>query len=253
MISIITITFNNYDELVKTLESIQGLSNIQSIVINGGSCEKTLGFLKNYKGIVLSEKDRGISDAFNKGISFATGEALMFLNSGDLLIDPSYITECNRKLAESPEIDYFYSDIIFKDELLGAVKINVGSKLKNLSKGMPYPHQSLIIRKRVFDKIGGFDENLKVAMDFDFIIRMFNTNFKNFKYLPIASVEMDGSGISSKQQLKSIEEVRIILKKYNLLTKPRKYRLILSEVLLKFKKIPFFLRLSKKYKHKVKI
>lgn len=78
MISIITITFNNYSELRTTLDSLKDISNIESIVVNGGSCEKTREFLKNYPGKSVSEKDNGISDAFNKGLRIASGDAILF-------------------------------------------------------------------------------------------------------------------------------------------------------------------------------
>lgn len=252
MISIVTITYNNYEELRSTLDSIANIQDVESIVVNGGSCPKTLDFLKSYNGVSLSEKDTGISDAFNKGVKLSTGDAIMFLNSGDHLIDPEYINECNKILHEKPIVDYLYSDIIFNDELIGPVRINVGPKMKNLAKGMPYPHQSLIIRKTVFDKIGGFNEKLKVAMDFDFVVRMLNANYKIFHYLPIASVKMDGAGVSSKQQLKSIEEITSVLNTHNRMNKKIQFRLHISHFFFFLKKIPFFLKLSKRLKHRIK-
>lgn len=216
MISIITITFNNYEELIETLNSIKNVNNIQSIVVNGGSCEKTKKFLETYTGITLSEKDRGISDAFNKGIKLSTGDALMFLNSGDKLIDSTYLDDVNNLLKINPEISLFYSDIIYNDSILGPRRIKVKEfQNENVAHhGMPYPHQSMIIRKVAFDKVGGFSLDLKIAMDFDLILRMMKAGFTKKRYIAKASVEMDGGGISSTHELACIRENQMLLKKH---------------------------------------
>lgn len=250
MISIITITFNNYEELRATLNSIADVKDIQSIVINGGKCQETLAFLKTYPGISISEKDNGISDAFNKGIRLSTGDAIMFLNSGDILLEKKYIDHVNKLLNSNPEIAFFYSNIIYNDSLLGETKITVGHNDKpNLAKGMPYPHQSLIIRKSVFDKIGFFKTNLKIAMDFDVYLRMIQNNFTKFDYYTGYTVLMDGSGVSSTQQLKGIKEIHTILADASLLTLKRKLRLKISLALFYIKKIKFFNHLLKKYRY----
>ena len=90
LLSIVTITFNNYIELLKTVHSVNDIKNCEHIIINGGRCQKTLNFLKNYCGKSFSEPDQGISDAFNKGIKNSKGNAVMMLNSGDVLLDRSY-------------------------------------------------------------------------------------------------------------------------------------------------------------------
>ena len=85
MISVITVTYNNYDDLHRTLHSLKNVDGIESVVVNGGDCEKSKKLLSNYDGIAISEPDKGISDAFNKGIALANGDNVMFLNSGDVL------------------------------------------------------------------------------------------------------------------------------------------------------------------------
>ena len=90
LLSIVTITFNNYEELLNTVASVSDLENCEHIIINGGKCQKTLAFLKSYCGVSVSEPDQGISDAFNKGIKLCQGGAVMLLNSGDILLDQTY-------------------------------------------------------------------------------------------------------------------------------------------------------------------
>ena len=251
MISIITITFNNFSELTQTLNSLKNINNIESIVINGGTCEETKNWLSSHDGKALSEPDFGISDAFNKGIKLATGDALMFLNSGDILLEPSYLDQVNNILKTNPQIDYFYSDIIYDDKDLGKTHIRFKNKKENLAKGMPYPHQTLIITKRVFEKIGGFDLNYKIAMDFDFILRMLNAGFTRKKHLQIAPVLMDGSGISSRNDLRSIDEITTILKKNGNLNLKYYIRLKLSRFLLLLKKSNTLSLLIKRCRHQL--
>lgn len=213
MISIVSITFNNYEELVETLSSIENVSDAQSVVINGGRCEKTKEFLITHKGISISEKDRGISDAFNKGIELSTGTAVMFLNSGDILLDKNYIEWANNIFENQLDIDYTYSDIIYNDADLGHTLISAqNSERRSIARGMPYPHQSLIVRKSVFEKIGKFDESFRLAMDFDLVLRM-KKNDSIGLYYNKPTVLMDGNGVSSKNDLKAIKETyRAIIK-----------------------------------------
>ena len=98
MISVITVTYNNYDDLHRTLHSLKNVDGIESVVVNGGDCNKTKKLLSNYDGIAISEPDKGISDAFNKGVTHATGENVMFLNSGDVLLSPEYLQEAEKTL-----------------------------------------------------------------------------------------------------------------------------------------------------------
>ena len=77
MISVITVTYNNYDDLHRTLHSLKNVDDIESVVVNGGNCNKTKKLLSNYDGIAISEPDKGISDAFNKGVTQATADNVM--------------------------------------------------------------------------------------------------------------------------------------------------------------------------------
>ena len=96
MISIITVTYNNFDDLYRTLDSLEKIDGIEKIVVNGGECAKTKEYLSDFDGISISEPDKGISDAFNKGVSRSTGDNVMFLNSGDILLSPDYLHEATK-------------------------------------------------------------------------------------------------------------------------------------------------------------
>ena len=85
------------------------------------NCNKTKKLLSNYDGISISEPDKGISDAFNKGVTHATGENVMFLNSGDVLLSPEYLKEAEKTLSFNPEISFVHSDSLFDDRISGII------------------------------------------------------------------------------------------------------------------------------------
>lgn len=200
MISVVTITFNNFEELISTLKSLERADGIESVVINGGNCPQTQDYLKNYFGPSLSEKDSGISDAFNKGWKKASGDAILYLNSGDVLIDPTYLSEANRIL-QNRDVDFIYADILFADPTAGELLIRSGASLPN----MPFNHPTLIVRKEIFELIGGFDLNYKIAMDLDFVYRMLKVSQKGY-YISKPVVRMDGRGVSSSRHYKVLKE-----------------------------------------------
>lgn len=215
MISVITITYNNYDDLRKTLGSIEGVSNIESIVINGGSCEETKTYLSQITSVSVSEPDKGISDAFNKGLQKAKGEYIIFLNSGDVLKEKEYLTKAEEILNKNHNISFVHGDVIFRDVLCGDMLMKPA--LCSLGRGMPYYHQTMVVRKVVFDTIGEFRLDFRFTMDFEFVCRMKNAGFKGFYWDESPVVIMDGAGVSVKKESKSIMEAWRGLRKNNLL------------------------------------
>ena len=212
-ISIISITLNNFEELLNTVESVRGLDNCEHIIINGGSCPKTSEFLKGYSGKTVSEPDLGISDAFNKGIRYSQGEAVIMLNSADILIDPTYPKKAMKILHEHPEIDFVHADLIFEDSLIGPYIMRPlrtqNNFHPNIGRGMPYRHQSMVVRKSIYDKVGLFNLNY-ICSDYDWVCRWELISKKSNRiayYLqgdPV--IKMDGAGISSVQEGKIISE-----------------------------------------------
>ena len=201
MISVITVTYNNYDDLHLTLHSLKNVDDIESVVVNGGDCNKTKKLLSNYDGIAISEPDKGISDAFNKGVIHATGENVMFLNSGDVLLSPDYLQEAEKTLNFNPEISFVHSDLLFDDRIGGDIRLTALQpfffRTPPLGRGMPYHHQSMIVRKNVFDKTGLFNLQYKISMDFDWVCRLHKHRLKGFYWNIEPVVKMDGGGISA--------------------------------------------------------
>ncbi|MCK4919698.1 MAG: glycosyltransferase [Bacteroidales bacterium] len=202
-LSIITINLNNKIGLEKTIKSVitQTFNEIEYIIIDGGSNDGSIEIIRNYnvknKFIWLSEPDRGIFHAMNKGIKMASGEYLLFLNSGDTLVDNSVLEKVLRlNICE----DYVFGNfniekkgkVIYKDVCLEYEE----PSLYNLIDGS-LPHQASFIKKKLFTKYGLYDENLKYSGDWEFCIRTIILNNCSIKHIQITTTNYDIEGISS--------------------------------------------------------
>lgn len=213
LLSIVTITFNNFEELLHTVESVRDLEHCEHIIINGGNCLKTLAFLKNYSGRSISEPDQGISDAFNKGVQHSHGDAVMMLNSGDILLDRTYPEQALLILAKHPEVNFVHADELYDDALIGKFvmqPLRFQNNLKpNIGRGMPYRHQTMIVRKTVYDKVGLFDLNY-ITSDYDWLCRweasLTETGGSAYYFQGKPVVKMDGGGVTVTQEWKVMRE-----------------------------------------------
>jgi glycosyltransferase involved in cell wall biosynthesis len=178
LLSIVTISFNSLnDGLEQTLCSVIDSKNksneIEYIVIDGGSTDGSSELYERYNDqidVMLSEKDKGISDAFNKGVMLASGKFIWFINSGDYLNENALeIILDSLKITSS---DILFGDMYWvepnKEALLLVAKSTYKEKIKYV---MPFMHPSTIVSKQVFNKIGLFDLRLKRAMDYDLFLR----------------------------------------------------------------------------------
>ena len=243
LLSIVTITFNNFEDLMHTIESVRDLEHCEHIIINGGNCLKTLAYLKNFSGISVSEPDQGISDAFNKGIKFSTGDAIIMLNSGDILIDRTYPSRACQILGQDSEIDFVHSDLIFEDRLIGPYVMRpLRSKnilYPNIGRGMPYRHQSMVVRKEVFDRVGLFNLDY-ISSDYDWVCKwelsLKNSKGKAYYFQGNPVIIMDGGGVSSQNESKVILEAFQIILKHNMnsgfLTKVITYSALFKRIFL---------------------
>ena len=267
-LSIITITLNNFEELLSTVESVRDLNGCEHIIINGGECPQTLEFLQGYNGKSVSEPDQGISDAFNKGIRLSSGDAIIMLNSGDILLDRTYPARASQILDQDPQIDFVHADLIFEDSLIGSYIMrplrtkNILSP--NIGRGMPYRHQSMVVRKEVYGRVGFFNLNY-ICSDFDWICRwelgLKKSHGQAYYSQGDPVIIMDGGGISSTQERKIILEAIKIIRQRNkhisFLEKTSSYsalfrRLVLFSVRVFLKKLGFvnILVIIKRIKYK---
>ncbi len=207
MLSIITINYNNVAGLSKTIDSIvkqTQKTNFEHIIIDGLSNDGSVELLKSYSKkhnntICLSEPDDGIYNAMNKGLSKAKGEMVAFLNSGDVLAS-NIILE--RLVILSKNYDKF--DIIYGDiRIVNADGVSIRNWrsgkynwYKVLTGWMP-PHPMTLINLNLLKKIGGFNEQYKIAADYDLLFRVINKKNVRIEYYPHLLVKMEHGGVSN--------------------------------------------------------
>lgn len=218
-ISVVTITYNNYDELIATLDSLNEAldeEKIESIVINGGDCQKTKNYLESYSGKSISESDEGISDAFNKGILNSSGDYIAVLNSGDLLTYKDYYRDALKIIEKNPSLPYVYGNAIFRHSFLG--DLDFKPSFDKVLFQMPFAHCSMVTSKKLLERHGLFDKNYKIAMDYDFLIKTYKEKLTG-EYLDTKGAFLiDGTGVSSVNGELGIEECKRTLKREGLLT-----------------------------------
>lgn len=174
-ISIITIVYNNVRDIEHTLLSVinQTYSNIEYIIIDGASTDGTLEIIKNYRGsidVLISEKDKGIYDAMNKGLSLATGDYVLFLNSGDELFDNNTIETIVNK---GNNADIIYGETKLVDEnrnIIGDRRHKAPKEFnwKSFQYGMSICHQAIYVKREIAEP---YNLNYKLSSDIDWVIR----------------------------------------------------------------------------------
>ncbi|MEZ8474693.1 glycosyltransferase family 2 protein [Vibrio cyclitrophicus] len=225
-VTLITVCYNSGSTIEDTFNSIcqQSYENIEYIVIDGGSIDNTQKIANKYQNVItffLSEKDKGLYDAMNKGISMATGDIIGIINSDDVLFNNEIIGEV--VACFDPDIDGVYGDVVFckQDDLEQLTRFysSKSASYSNLKCGVMPAHPSLYLRKECFEEIGVYSLDYKIAADFDFIVRLFSSGSFNLKYLEKNLVKMreggvSTSGITANLQLNS--EILHSLKKHGI-------------------------------------
>ena len=202
LVTIITAVLNGEKYLEKTINSIisQSYKNIEYIIIDGGSTDNTLNIIKSYERKIhywISEKDQGISDAFNKGVKQANGVYINFQGDGDGFIEPNSLEKVFQGV--NPNEDIFVSARIHRVNLEGK-NIYTSKYIKKFHKSsllfrMSLPHQGLFTHKNYFEEYGLFDTDCTFCMDYDHLLR----SYRNFpkvltKDITVAKWRMDGIG-----------------------------------------------------------
>jgi len=190
LVSVVTPSYNQGDFIRDTIESVltQDYPNIEYIVIDGGSSDKTVDILKSYNGKFnwVSEKDKGQSDAINKGIARSHGSIVTWLCSDDSYL-PGAVLKVVEEFRRNPNVDIIYGDVYYSD---------IKNKPRMLFKGRqfdlreaistsfnPIPQASSFIKRSAWEKVGGLRESLRFIMDWDLWLRM-GKDGCNLHYIP---------------------------------------------------------------------
>lgn len=202
-ISIITVCFNSEATIKDTLESVkkQDYLDIEHIIIDGGSTDNTLNIINDYGEIitkVISEPDKGLYDAMNKGLKLATGDLIGILNSDDIFHDNSVLKSVVEFHNRNP-VDASISDVLYKNKngkIVRKYSANNWTPEKLKSAFMP-PHAGIFFKKILFKDYGDYQLDYQIAADFELITRFFLKNKITWKYLNINTTIMLVGGISS--------------------------------------------------------
>ena len=210
LVSIITVCLNSEKFLEDAIRSVTGQTydNIEYIIIDGGSTDRTLDIIKKYKDKItfwVSEKDEGISDAFNKGIIAAKGEIIGILNSDDW-----YEKGAVKDVAEAYVLDkntgVIHGDVCFYKDKKPLFTISPHQNPERMWREMIYNHPACFVSRPPYNTFGMFDKNLKVAMDYELLLR-FYVNKVKFLHVPRVLTNQRCEGKSEIQMIGSLNEV----------------------------------------------
>ena len=207
--------------LRKTVESVdsQTYRNKEFVVIDGGSTDGTREYLVQHQNQIdawISESDQGIYDAMNKGSRKATGEWIIFLNSGDVFSNDHVLEDVFS--ADTPkEVDVIYGDTVYSYGKEEYQEFRKSKELRNFWQGMVTSHQSFFIRKRIMDH-RPFDTRYKIAADFNQLYTLFMDGGL-FVYKKLDVSRVDTTGISNnKRIIQSVLEHWSIIRRYSKIT-----------------------------------
>jgi glycosyltransferase involved in cell wall biosynthesis len=203
-ISVITVCYNSAKTLERALQSVvdQDWPHIEHIVIDGGSTDETSLILKrfNHLAALVSEPDKGIYDAMNKGLKLATGEIICFLNADDQYASTSILSYVAKMMMDS-KVDALMGDVVFfrKDNPNRSVRRYRSDRFtpERLAWGWMPAHPGLFITSKEVKRVGYFKVDYKIAGDFEFIIRIFNKQNIRYQYVPEVLVRMQVGGVST--------------------------------------------------------
>lgn len=197
-VSIITVCHNSATTIEDTIQSIiaQDYPDIEYIVIDGNSSDNTTNILNEYKGRIaklVSEPDNGIYNAMNKGINLSTGDIIGFLNSDDIYSDDNIISRIASTVKQG-NYEAVYGDLVYVDSRNTSKIIRywkAGKYREGIFRsGWAIPHPTFFCRRNLFEKYGCFNEQFKVAADFELVLRFIEKHRIKVGYIPKILVKM---------------------------------------------------------------
>lgn len=251
-ISIITAVRNGAEGLEQTILSVlsQDYADLEYIIIDGGSTDGTLQIIRKYESLLShwsSEPDRGISDAFNKGITLATGDIVGITSADDYLM-PGALEAVHKAFSSSPVPDVIYGDAVYEEKDNGArFIVRPDRTMRNVWRRQPLRHASTFVNRKTYLKLGAFDLSYRYAMDYELILRFF-VRGASFKYIdqPLAGIR--SGGVSTQTPRKTVAEVRRISMNYGYSPFKASFFYLLKSVKLTLRQLlqrpPFFVFLN---------
>jgi glycosyltransferase len=215
-ISIITAVYNRADTIEHAVQSVRGQTypHVEHVVVDGASTDGTLERLRaclDARASLVSEPDKGIYDALNKGLARATGEVLGLMHSDDFFADERVLARVAAAFAD-PEVDAVYGDLDYvakadPSRIVRQWRSGAYSRDRLKAGWMP-PHPTLYLRRRVIEQWGGFDTSFRIAADYDAILRYFWRGQIRAAYIPEVLVKMRVGGESNRSLSRILRKSR---------------------------------------------
>lgn len=205
-VSVITACYNSGKTIESAIQSVLSQQDIELeyIIIDGMSKDNTIEIVQSYGdkiAVLVSEPDKGIYDALNKGIRMATGDIIGFLHSDDFYFDERTLKKAVDKFTEEPDLQGIYGDLIYVSATDTSKVIRnwkSGEYVHGMfNRGWMPPHPTLYLRKAVYDDFGSFRLDLKIAADYESMLRYIHKNKIRLGYIPEVLVGMRVGGKSN--------------------------------------------------------
>lgn len=209
-VSIVTVAFNASSTIKETIDSVLNQKDelVEYIIVDGGSRDGTLDIIQSYGNQidkVISEPDKGISDAFNKGIRKSSGDIICIVNSDDILYEGS-IKAAQKFFSEDPELDILFGDVIsFCNNMDDGFLVRADTDLTKIRYAFLLPHPGMFISRKAYEKYGDYSLDYKNAMDYDLVSRMYKGGAR-FKYANRILAAFREGGTSKNTLTRTIAE-----------------------------------------------
>ena len=206
-ISVITVVRNGQDTIADTIKSVasQAYSNVEHIIIDGASTDATLDIISEHKSesiTLLSEPDKGLYDAMNKGIALATGDVIGMLNADDIYQDSSVLQQV-AQVHSDLELDACYADLVYvnREDLSKVERDWRSTKFRQglCFNGWMPAHPTFYVKKRVYEKVGLYNTELGYQADLEFCARAFEIHKISSRYISKLWVRMRLGGVTNNR------------------------------------------------------
>lgn len=213
LISVVTVVFNGSEHLEQAIRSVlsQSHANIEYIIVDGGSTDGTLDIIRKYEDRIdywISEPDRGISDAMNKGIRLATGDLVAHLHADDYYSDDSVVSSVQNAFANNQDACWLTGGMYLvnaEGERTAEIRVRKYS-YDRLKKANIILHPATFVRREAFEKVGAFELSYRYAMDYDMWLRLGSIGDPILLNMPLASFRAHRNSLSMKNIGAAIDE-----------------------------------------------
>lgn len=206
-ISVVTVCFNSAATIRDTLESVQNQTypNIEHVIIDGGSSDGTMDIIREYEdklGAYVSEPDKGLYDAMNKGIRIATGDIIGILNSDDFFEKPDVIAVIAKEFQKEAGVDIVFGNVVFvtPPDLHKVTRFYNSGHFRSwkLRFGWMPAHPATFVRRSVYEKFGAYRNDLKISADYEMFVRWLYRGKLRYRWVNRVIVRMRAGGVSTR-------------------------------------------------------